>query len=247
MNGSPVAIAVAESTHHFSQKTATADKKEVKDELYDVPWHQIPPPPGTRPAPLPEVAVPQGWRAWLAGIRGGVGEKRRRKVEKKHRRRELSSLLAVPFARRTWAQHDRVLALSEEVVPRMSGLHKAPAPAKSIKITGSGIKVPPKPPGFHTTTREPKRAHLTPLALRTPPNSTEGRGRKERKLWRERKKGSKFWAVRRRGGPAEGVRGKRVWGQNCGQFWSERFRVKVFCFFLVSRVWFEDEVHRGKK
>ena len=80
----------------------------------------------------------------------------------------------------------------------MSGLHKAPAPAKSKKITGSGIKVPPKPPGFHTTTREPKRAHLTPPALQTLPKfheKTPRERRKERIMRQERgkKKSAKFW------------------------------------------------------
>ena len=40
---------------------------------------------------------------------------------------------------------------------------------------------PPKPPGFHTTAREPKRAHLTAPALQTPKlhEKTPREGRKE--------------------------------------------------------------------
>ena len=74
-----------------------------------------------------------------------------------------------------------------------------------------------KPPGFHTTAREPKRAHLrvpafnhtTKIQKRRPPERE-----KERKWRREREKRAKFWAVQRRavrrravpreGGPARG-------------------------------------------
>ena len=47
------------------------------------------------------------------------------------------------------------------------------------------------PPGLHTTAREPKRAHLSAPALRTPPKfheKTPREGRKERILRRDRKK-----------------------------------------------------------
>ena len=52
----------------------------------------------------------------------------------------------------------------------------------------------PKPPGFHTTEREPKRAHLSPPALQTPkfnektPRETQkerngsGRGKNKREI-----------------------------------------------------------------
>ena len=61
----------------------------------------------------------------------------------------------------------------------------------------------PKPPGFHTTAREPKRAHLSATALQ---NTTKiqredpREGRKERILRREREKRAKFWAVQGKGG-----------------------------------------------
>ena len=51
-----VAMALAEFLR--GHRTARA-REEVEDELYDVPWHQIPPPPGMRPVPLSEVAGPQ--------------------------------------------------------------------------------------------------------------------------------------------------------------------------------------------
>ena len=47
------------------------------------------------------------------------------------------------------------------------------------------------PPGFHTTAREPKRAHFRALAFKTPPKfneKTSQREKKEWKLWREREK-----------------------------------------------------------
>ena len=69
------------------------------------------------------------------------------------------------------------------------------------------------PPGFHTTTREPKRAHLsapvfkntTKIQREDPPE------REERKKFPagERKKSAKFWAVQGKGGPAEGGPGER--------------------------------------
>ena len=69
------------------------------------------------------------------------------------------------------------------------------------------------PPGFHTTAREPKRAHLRAPALQKPhQNSTKGPPRERRKnenCGGEGKKSAKFWAVRRRG-PRRGGPGKRA-------------------------------------
>ena len=75
------------------------------------------------------------------------------------------------------------------------------------------------PPGFHTTAREPKRAHLrvpvfkntTKIQRRGPTREGEknencgGRGKKKRaKFWAVRRRAVRRRAVRRRGGPAEG-------------------------------------------
>ena len=80
----------------------------------------------------------------------------------------------------------------------------------------------PKPPGFHMTVREPKRAHLrVPIFTKTHQNSTRRHKVREKKneiVAAERKKRAKFWAVRRRvqrkgvrrrEGPAQG-RNQRV-------------------------------------
>ena len=73
----------------------------------------------------------------------------------------------------------------------------------SWRPEGCGPK--PMPPGFHTTTREPKRAHLrVPALQKTPPKfheKTPREGRIERILRREREKRAKFWAVQGKGGP----------------------------------------------
>ena len=69
-----------------------------------------------------------------------------------------------------------------------------------------------KPPRFHTTAREPKRAHLRVPTFINTTKSQRGdtqRSRKSTKWEREREKRAKFWAVRRRecpvqGGPAQG-------------------------------------------
>ena len=54
------------------------------------------------------------------------------------------------------------------------------------------------PSGLHTTAREPKRGHFRAPALQKHhQNSTKGppkREKKERKMWRERKKSAKCWA-----------------------------------------------------
>ena len=67
------------------------------------------------------------------------------------------------------------------------------------------------PPGFHTTTREPKRAHLSaPVFKNTTKIQREDLPeREERKKFPagERKKRAKFWAVQGKGGPAEGGSG----------------------------------------
>ena len=58
------------------------------------------------------------------------------------------------------------------------------------------------PPGFHTTAREPKRAHLRVLVFKTPPKFNEKTPEREEKneiLRREREKKSEIL-----GGPAEG-------------------------------------------
>ena len=79
------------------------------------------------------------------------------------------------------------------------------------------------PPGFHTTAREPKRAHLSVPALQTPPKfneKTPREGRKERILRREREKKERNFgrsrgrAVQGKGGPGEGrSRGRAVQGK----------------------------------
>ena len=68
------------------------------------------------------------------------------------------------------------------------------------------------PPGFHTMTREPKRAHLNVRSSKTPPKFNEKTPRERRKKeisgGREKKR-AKFWAVQGKGGPAEGGPGER--------------------------------------
>ena len=64
-----VAMALAEAFHHsapWRQDTARA-MEGVEGEANDVPRHQKPPPAGTRPAPLDEVTVPQGF--WPGALR----------------------------------------------------------------------------------------------------------------------------------------------------------------------------------
>ena len=82
-----------------------------------------------------------------------------------------------------------------------------------------------KPPGLHTTAREPKRAHLSAPALRTQPKfneKTPREGRKERILRREReKKRAKFWAVQGKCGPGE-VRVQGKCGPGKGGSWEGR-------------------------
>ena len=71
-----------------------------------------------------------------------------------------------------------------------------PPPFRSFSLSGC-LLVEFWPPGFHTTAREPKHAHLRVRALHTPPKfneKTPKRGKKERKMWREREKSAKFWA-----------------------------------------------------
>ena len=59
-----------------------------------------------------------------------------------------------------------------------------------------------KPPGLHTTAREPKRAHLRVPAFKNTTNSTRRHPEKDRKRTKmvagEGKQRVKFWAVRRR-------------------------------------------------
>ena len=56
-----VAMALAEVTHHAAprQPKPARAQEEVERETYNVPRHLKTPPPGTRPAPLAEVAGPQ--------------------------------------------------------------------------------------------------------------------------------------------------------------------------------------------
>ena len=64
-----------------------------------------------------------------------------------------------------------------------------------------------KPPGVHTTTREPKRAHLRVPAFK---NTTKI----QREDTQRGKKRVNFWAVQEKGGPGEGrSRGKLVQGK----------------------------------
>ena len=56
------------------------------------------------------------------------------------------------------------------------------------------------PPGFHTTTRESKRAHLRVSVFKNPPKFNEKQQEREKRIKTvagERKKRAKFWAVRR--------------------------------------------------
>ena len=72
-----------------------------------------------------------------------------------------------------------------------------PLPPQNSFFSSLSWRSSPKPPGLHTTAREPKRAHLSAPALQTPPKfheKTPREGRKERILWREREKSAKFWA-----------------------------------------------------
>ena len=66
----------------------------------------------------------------------------------------------------------------------------------------------PKPPGFHTTAREPKRAHFRVPAFKNTTNiqrEDTQRGKKRMNFAAgEGKKRAKFWAVQRKGGPGEG-------------------------------------------
>ena len=65
----------------------------------------------------------------------------------------------------------------------------------------------PKPPGFHTTTREPKRAHLRVLAFKNHQNSTRRPPEREEKnefCGGRGKKKSEILGGPAAGGPAEG-------------------------------------------
>ena len=44
-----------------SKETEDRAEEEVEGELHDVPWHQMPSPPGTRQASPSEVAGPHSW------------------------------------------------------------------------------------------------------------------------------------------------------------------------------------------
>ena len=99
--------------------------------------------------------------------------------------------------------------------------------------------------GVCVCTRQPensKRAHLRSPALQTPPKfheRTPKREKKERKMWRERKKNAKFWAVRQRGafeergGPGEGGSGVRWTFSPTRGFKKTRGITCVFLFLCI--------------
>ena len=67
------------------------------------------------------------------------------------------------------------------------------------------------PPGCHTTTREPKRAHLSvPVFKNTTkiPREDPQKREERKKFPAGEKKRAKFWAVQGKGGPAEGGPGE---------------------------------------
>ena len=87
-------------------------------------------------------------------------------------------------------------------------------------VLGFSCEAPaaPKPPGFHTTAREPKRAHL-----RVPVFTKTTKIQRENNQWETKrakfvagdgKKSAKFWAVRWRGVRWRGVRRKVVQTNN---------------------------------
>ena len=68
------------------------------------------------------------------------------------------------------------------------------------------------PPGFHTTAREPKRAHLSaPVFKTTTKFQREDLPEREERMRfpAGERKSAKFWAVQGKGGPAEGGPGER--------------------------------------
>ena len=72
-----------------------------------------------------------------------------------------------------------------------------------------------KPPGFHMTTREPKRAHLrVPVFTKTKiqREDPQRERQRERTSVRKREKSAKFWAVRRRAVRKRGSGGS--WGEH---------------------------------
>ena len=102
---------------------------------------------------------------------------------------------------------DRFLTISNVHVWALGPSCEAPA-APTCEAPGA-----PKPPGLHTTAREPTHAHSRVLVLKTPPEIHERTHQREEEENCEKKK-SEILAVRRRGvqgreSPAEG-RGKGV-------------------------------------
>ena len=78
-----------------------------------------------------------------------------------------------------------------------------------LEFLGCRVKPPaaPKPPGFHTTTRGPKRAHLSFPAFKNTKIPREDLQREEKRTNYEAGEGkrrAKFWAVQGKGGPWEG-------------------------------------------
>ena len=86
-----------------------------------------------------------------------------------------------------------------------------PLPPQNSFFSSLSWRSSPKPPGLHTTTREPKRALEGPGLQKHNQNSTRRPPEREEKnefCGGRGKKRAKFWAVRRRGGPVEVVRQK---------------------------------------
>ena len=87
-------------------------------------------------------------------------------------------------------------------------------------VLGLSCEAPaaPKPPGFHTTAREPKRAHLSLQNTTKIQREDTQRGKKRTNFAAgEGKKRAKFWAVPGEGRPREG-RSRE------GRSWEGRFR-----------------------
>ena len=87
------------------------------------------------------------------------------------------------------------------------------------------------PPGLHTTTREPKRAHLTPPALQTPPKFHEKtpRERQKDRTWggEREKKTQNFWPPHPSGPPPFGA--PTLLCPTFSGFWPPTLRVRTDC------------------
>ena len=73
-------------------------------------------------------------------------------------------------------------------------------------VLGLSCEAPavPKPPGFHTTAREPKRAHFARPSKQPKFNEKTQRDTKRAKWWREREEKSEILGGPAEGGPVEG-------------------------------------------